>query len=170
MCRGLRRILVHQPGPAGSPAHRRGLLILAGPIDLDDLDRWIGLGWSAAAEQTFRTAQPANSSIWCGSAAVAFQVSAAFARSRPTLPEATGGRCQTVHKHLTNIRRSVACCGHRANTTASFESEADELSPGGTGARTTVAVPNGSVTVQLTAFAARPVFRPNVWVMLRHQC
>jgi hypothetical protein len=42
--------------------------------------------------------------------------------------------------------------------------------PGGTGARTTVAVPNGSVTVQLTAFAARPVFRPNVWVMLRHQC
>jgi hypothetical protein len=39
------------------------------------------------------------------------------------------GRCQTVHKHRTNIRRSVACCGHRANATASFESEADVLSP-----------------------------------------
>ena len=37
---------------------------------------------------------------------------------------------------------------------------------GGTGARTTVAVPNGSVTVQLTAFAARPVFLPRVWVIV----
>jgi hypothetical protein len=32
---------------------------------------------------------------------------------------------------------------------------------GGTGTRTTVAVPNGSVTVQLTALV-RPVFLPNV--------
>ena len=33
---------------------------------------------------------------------------------------------------------------------------------GGTGTRTTVAVPSGSVTVQLTVFVARPVFWPHV--------
>jgi hypothetical protein len=33
---------------------------------------------------------------------------------------------------------------------------------GGTGARSTVVVPTGSVTVQLTALAARPVFWPYV--------
>jgi hypothetical protein len=38
--------------------------------------------------------------------------------------------------------------------------------PGGTGARTTVAVPNGSVTVQVTAFEARPVFLPYVLVAI----
>ena len=37
---------------------------------------------------------------------------------------------------------------------------------GGTGARTTVAVPNGSVTVQLTAFVARPLFWPYVLVKI----
>jgi hypothetical protein len=34
--------------------------------------------------------------------------------------------------------------------------------PGGTGARPTLAVPSGNVTVQVTAFVARPVFWPHV--------
>jgi hypothetical protein len=37
-----------------------GLLMLAGPIDLDELDQWMGLVGSVAAGQMFRTAQQAN--------------------------------------------------------------------------------------------------------------
>jgi hypothetical protein len=37
-----------------------GLLMLAGPVDLDELDRWMGLVGSVAAAQMFGTAQLVN--------------------------------------------------------------------------------------------------------------
>src|SRR5215217_4984200 len=43
-----------------------GLLMLAGPVDLDELDRWIRVGGSDGAEQLFRTGRPANNPIRAG--------------------------------------------------------------------------------------------------------
>jgi hypothetical protein len=43
-----------------------GLLMLAGPVDLDELDRWVKIGWNVAAAPQCRTAKPANNSLWRG--------------------------------------------------------------------------------------------------------
>ncbi|HEY6810415.1 MAG TPA: hypothetical protein VIZ70_04750 [Propionibacteriaceae bacterium] len=61
-------------GKRGEDLIAAGLLMLAGHVDLDELDRWIRIGWERNRGTLSRTAQPANSSMWCGSAAVSFQV------------------------------------------------------------------------------------------------
>jgi hypothetical protein len=74
-------------GKRGEDLIAAGLLMLAGHVDLDELDRWVRIGWER--QRGHRAVRP----NWltaprCGSAAVSFQVSAAFPEPA-RLPEAT---------------------------------------------------------------------------------
>jgi hypothetical protein len=40
-----------------------GLLMLAGPVDLDELDRWLRVGWERRRGASCRTAQQVNNCI-----------------------------------------------------------------------------------------------------------
>jgi hypothetical protein len=63
--------------------------MLAGRVDLDELDRWVRIGWERNRGATEPYAQLANSSMVRVGRGVHSRSYAATAPSRPALPEAT---------------------------------------------------------------------------------
>jgi hypothetical protein len=44
--------------------------MLAGPVDLGELDRWMRIGWERRRGAAVHTAKPASNSLWRGPTAV----------------------------------------------------------------------------------------------------
>jgi hypothetical protein len=63
-------MLVCRAARRGEELIAAGLLMLAGHVDLDELDRWMRIGWGVAAARQSHTAKPASNSLWRGPTAV----------------------------------------------------------------------------------------------------